>query len=141
MIFLDTNILIFSKQANHPEHTTVSQKLLQHIQNGETLIVSPQGMYEFFVVVTRPKVHRGFGLTPQQALSEIADLQTTYTFFNDPADLFVKWQQVIQQYGTIGKAAHDSRLVAFMIAHSIDSIYTDNAKDFNRYNDIITILT
>jgi predicted nucleic acid-binding protein len=141
MILLDTNILIFAKQVNHPEHITVSQKLLQHIQNGEALIVSPQGMYEFYVVVTRPKVQRGFGLSSHQALNEIDDLQISYTFLDDSADLFVRWQHLIQQYGTIGKAAHDARWVAFMIAHGIDTIYTDNAKDFNRYNNIISILT
>ncbi len=141
MILLDTNIMICSKQSNHPDHIIVSQKLSQLVQAGESLVICPQGVYEFYVVATRPNSQRGFGFTSEQALNEIDDFQTAYTFINDPVDLFVTWQHILQQYATLGKAAHDARFVAFMKSHNIDSIYTINSSDFNRYNNIINILT
>lgn len=141
MILLDTNILIASKQAGRPEYDAVTMRLAALIENNEELIICPQSIYEFYVVSTRPKIKNGFGMTCTKALEEIQDLHKTYTFMNDPVNLFDNWHQLIQQYNTVAKPAHDCRLVAFMQAHKIDRMYTLNHADFKRYNDIITLVT
>jgi predicted nucleic acid-binding protein len=140
MILLDTNILIASKQAGRLEYESVTKRLAALIENNEELIICPQSIYEFYVVSTRPENKNGFGMTCAQALAEIKDLHETYTFMNDPFDLFDNWHQLIKQYNTVAKPAHDCRLVAFMQAHKIDRMYTLNHADFKRYNDIIKII-
>ena len=141
MILLDTNILTTAKQPERPQYNQVTNQVLQYIQQKEELIICPQNLYEFYVVATRPLAQNGFGFSSDYAMNELQDLQNTYSFLNDPPDLFIHWQGIIQQYNTAGKKAHDAKLVAFMNGHGIKQIYTLNAEDFNRYSDIITVLT
>ena len=138
MILLDTNILFYAKDGAHPENARVTQQITQWIAGGETLVVNPQVLYEFYVVATRTS--RGLGLSSQQARQEVQNIKDSFHFVNDPYGLFDKWDEFIDHYQTLGKSAHDTRIVAFMDLHNINRIYTDNVNDFNRYSDRITIL-
>lgn len=141
MILLDTNILTCTKQAAHPEYARVTQRLLTYVMQDEELVVCPQVLYEFYVVATRPATARGgLGLSSEEALREIQSFQQTYSFVDDPTELFYSWRDLIERYGTEGLPAYDTRLVAFMQAQRIRQIYTLNSSDFNRYSDIITVL-
>ena len=141
MILLDTNILTCIKQAAHPDNTRVTEQLIQYLMDERELVVCPQVLYEFYVVATRPSIARGgLGLTSEEAIREIQEFQQTYSFIDDPTELFYGWRDLIERYGTQGSPAHDTRLVAFMQAHQINQLYTLNPADFNRYGDIITIL-
>lgn len=140
MILLDTNILIHSNQPASPHYVAITQRLTQFATNSEDLAVCPQVLYEFYVTATRPATQNGYGMSSTDAMVQINNFKTTYTFIDDPADLFAEWQTLIIKYNTVGKTAHDTRLVALMQAQAIDTIYTMNPGDFNRYTDIITVL-
>jgi len=140
MILLDTNILIHSKLAASPHYAKVTQRLTHFYEDNEELIICPQVLYEFYVVATRPANKNGLGVSSHDALHEINNLQETFTLISDPAGLFVDWMSLLQKYQTLGKSAHDTRLVAFMMGHGIKHIYTLNPADLNRYNGEITIL-
>ncbi len=140
MILLDANILIHSRQPVSPHYHTITQKLIEFIENNEDLVICPQVLYEYYVVVTRPAAQNGYNISCDVAMQQINDFINTYPFINDPATLFVEWQLIIKNYQTIGKTAHDARLVALMRVQAIGTIYTMNPGDFFRYNDIITVL-
>jgi predicted nucleic acid-binding protein len=140
MILLDTNILIHSNQPTSQHYTGITQQLTEFIENNEELAVCPQVLYEYYVVVTRTQGQNGYGVSSEEALEQINNFKTAYTFIDDPENLFAEWQQLINKYKTIGKTAHDTRLVALMQAQAIEQIYTMNPADFNRYADIITVL-
>ena len=140
MILLDTNILTASKQPGHPDYGRVTARLQQFMIDGEELAICPQNLYEFYTAATRPIASRGLGFTKQQALAEMENLKTTYTLIDDPTNLYSDWEKIITQYDVSGKQAHDARLVAFMQGVAIDTFYTNNVQDFNRYTDIITVL-
>lgn len=140
MILLDTNILTVSKQSGHADFKKVTNCLQQLITGNDELIICPQNLYEFFVAATRPVDKRGLGLSRSKALWEIQNLQDTYSFMNDPENLFIQWQQILEKYETTGKQGHDARFIAFMIASGINKFYTLNLSDFNRYSDIITLV-
>lgn len=140
MILLDTNILIHSKLATSPHYIAVTQRLTDFYENEEELVICPQVLYEFYVVATRPSNKNGLGIGCENALNEINNLQETFTLIADPVDLFSNWINLVQKYQTLGKLAHDTRLVAFMQGHGITHIYTLNPADLYRYNGVITIL-
>ncbi len=91
-------------------------------------------------MATRPSAQNGLGISSAEASAKIEDIRNTYTFINDPDNLFAAWHQLIQQYQPVGKSAHDTRLVAFMQSEQINRIYTMNPNHFNHFSDIITIL-
>lgn len=140
MILLDTNILIVSKQSGHPDFIRVTTRLTQLAEAQEDLVICPQNLYEFFVAGTRPVTVRGLGLTKERALQEIRELKNTYTFINDPENLYNCWLHITTTYDVAGKQGHDARIVAFMNGTGITRLYTLNVQDFNRYNDIITLI-
>lgn len=45
-----------------------------------------------------------------------------------------RWQKVIAANKTMGKNAHDARIVALMLAHGVSFILTFNGNDFDRHN-------
>lgn len=140
MILLDTNILVHSKLASSPHYSKVTQRLTDFYEYNEELIICPQVLYEFYVVATRPANKNGLGISSHEALTEINNLQETFTLISEPEGLFSDWMSLLQKYQTLGKSAHDTRLVAYMIGHGISHIYTLNPADLNRYNGEITVL-
>ena len=140
MILLDANILIHANQPASPHYPAITQRLTELAENNEDLAVCPQVLYEYYVVATRPLAQNGYGISADDAIEQITIFKTGYTFIDDPENLIAEWQAIITKYKTIGKTAHDARLVALMQAQAIDRIYTMNPGDFNRYADIITVL-
>jgi hypothetical protein len=78
-------------------------------------------------------------MTPEIARQEIAKAAGLFPLLDEPANLFQEWESLINKYLIIGKAAHDARLVATAIRHSIPRVLTFNDTDFSRYNEIKAI--
>jgi predicted nucleic acid-binding protein len=140
MILLDANILIHSTLPDSPHFEAITQRLTEFAANSEDIAVCPQVLYEYYVVITRPSTQNGYGISTELAMEKINSFKEAYTFIDDPDNLFAAWQQIIINYKTIGKPAHDARLVALMQAQAIDQLYTMNPGDFKRYADIVTVL-
>jgi predicted nucleic acid-binding protein len=140
MILLDANILIHSRQPGSPHHPGITGQLESFILNEKELLICPQVLYEYYVVVTRPAAQNGYGISANEALQQIQEFKEVYTYLNDPDDLMGSWQNIIATYQTIGKQGHDARIVALMRSHGVTHIYTMNPGDFTRYSNIITIL-
>lgn len=139
MILLDTNILLRSKQRNSPYFIEVSEKLLSLVEQDE-LIIAPQTVYEFYVVATRPVDVNGFGLSTDEAITEVDNLIDTYQLLLETEETFQRWQELVQEFKVEGKAAHDARLVAFMQQHQINKLYTLNQSDFTRYSSVLQLV-
>lgn len=99
-----------------------------------------QVLYELYVVATKPADKNGLGLSSAAVLKKLKEITDTYTFLNDPDNLFFEWHSMMSEFAITGKSAHDARLVAFMRIHNIEHIYSINAKHFMRYSGIITII-
>jgi len=98
-------------------------------------------MIEHWVVVTRPKDVNGFGLTTDEANRQIDDIERTFIYLPEPPDVGRLWLKTAKQYQVIGKSAHNTRLIALMLAHDIKYLLTLNPLHFSRYRKIIPITT
>ena len=88
------------------------------------------------MVATRPLTVNGLGLTPRQAEKEIEVVLNTYTLLPDLAEAFPLWRELCARYSVSGRTAHDTRLVAFMLAHRVTRLLTYNLSDFARYSEV-----
>jgi predicted nucleic acid-binding protein len=140
MILLDTNIILRSKQPHSPEYSIVTQKISQWALAGEQLVISPQTIYEFYSVATRPIEVNGLGLTVQQTHSEMIQLQKAYHILPENEKILPLWIKLVTDSEIKGKKSHDARLVAFMQSHQIKQIYTLNTEDFKRFEAIIQLV-
>jgi predicted nucleic acid-binding protein len=139
-VLLDTNVLTRLFQPSHPHHSSAVAAVQQLQQQGAALCTFPQNLYEFWVVATRPVTAiGGLGMGPPAALAALDHFQSLFMLRPDPPDLFDRWKSLVSTHGTIGKAAHDARLVAAMQAHGIDRIVTFNVADFSRYPGVTAL--
>ena len=140
MILLDTNIILRAKQEDSVHYKEVTEKLIGLISSGEELVVCPQVIYEFYVVATRPVEKNGLGLSSSIAMKEINNILETYSMSEENRQVFFYWQQLINDYQVIGKNAHDTRIVAYMMSNNILKLYTINKKDFKRFEPGIELI-
>lgn len=53
--------------------------------------------------------------------------------------VFEEWKRLVGRHDVSGKAAHDTRLVAVMIASGLTEILTFDVKGFERYPGITVV--
>jgi len=50
-----------------------------------------------------------------------------------------RWLDLCSRYGVSGRPAHDTRLVALMLAQGLTHLLTLNSADFARYTEITSL--
>lgn len=136
---VDTNFLLRLAQTTSPLQQYARNALLTLRSRGETLTIAPQNIVEFWVVATRPMDVNGLGLSIELVAQEVSQLKQLFSLQADTPDILTIWEQLVIKYQVKGKQAHDTRLVAAMIAHRIPHILTFNTADFRRFTEITAI--
>jgi predicted nucleic acid-binding protein len=139
-ILLDTNILSRLAEPGNPAHKTTFDALANLRTQGHELCLVPQNFYEYWVVSTRPAAQNGRGKTPDEMIAEFATLKPLFTLLPDTPAIFPHWEGLVATYKVAGKPAHDARLVAAMLAHSVTHVLTFNDADFRRFAGITPIV-
>jgi len=141
-VLVDTCILIpaFNPQAR--EYAIVRQALRLLGDSGETLIVTPQNIAEFWNVSTRPLDSNGRGLAADQVGKMVNIICRVSRVEYETERSLTRWRELVERHGVQGVAVHDARLVAVMLARDVRQILTRNERDFLRYeSEGISVLT
>ena len=133
LILVDTNILLRLVEPSHSQHQLAAESLQSIREFGYRPVIVPQVVYEFWSVATRPQAANGLGLNSSAAQTALDGLLSSLTLLRDERSIFEFWQQIVVEYGVVGKRAHDARLVAAMLGHEISHIVTFNVSDFMRF--------
>jgi len=91
------------------------------------------------VVATRPRAVNGLGLTVDEAITRLHEIEETFLLLPEPPDIAKAWADVVREHRVLGKQAHDARLVALMLSHDISQLLTLNVSDFARYAEIAAL--
>lgn len=84
---LTTNILLRSIEVSDRSHEHAVRALTALLEAGETLVVTPQIVAEFWNVATRPRERNGIGLTPELASAELAQIESFFTVAGESTDV------------------------------------------------------
>ena len=133
VVLLDTNILLRLAEPAHPQAAAAATAVDTLRRNGDVPVVLSQNLYEFYVVATRPKAVNGLGMSPEDAVSRIARIESLAIHQDDTTEVFGKWLSLVESHAVRGKPAHDARLAAAALVHGVDAVLTFNAGDFARY--------
>jgi predicted nucleic acid-binding protein len=93
-------------------------------------------LLEAWVVATRPRDVNGFGYSAELAAEGLAKIKRLFHLLPDGDDVYPEWERLVSDHRVTGKAAYDTRLVATMKVHRIQTILTFNVSDFRRYRGI-----
>ena len=107
--------------------------------SGADLVIVPQNLTEFWNVATRPTQRNGLGMSPVETRAEIDRLTDNFRLLPDIASIFAIWLRLVTDYSITGIDTYDTRLVACMEAHRIDTLLTFDVGDFRRFTRIQTV--
>ncbi|PMB02300.1 PIN domain nuclease [Fischerella thermalis CCMEE 5198] len=136
---VDSNVLLRLVYRLDSMHGDAENAYMVLRGQNQGLCVVPQNLIEFWVVATRPTSANGLGLTIEEAAHESFLLKSLFTLKLDIPEVYTTWEQLVVKYQVRGKQAHDTRLVAAMIAHQITHLLTFNTDDFKRFTEITAI--
>ncbi|QQS32746.1 MAG: type II toxin-antitoxin system VapC family toxin [Acidobacteriota bacterium] len=140
-VLVDTNILVRILEPSNRLHSAAVESLAKLRNDGDLLYIVPQNLVEFWAIATRPLEANGLGLDTSTAKVQIDMIKLHFPLLNENETLYDKWEELVVAHQVKGKATHDARIVAAMLANSLDTILTFNVADFHRYASAITIIS
>ena len=135
-ILLDANVLLRLADPTSAAHLIAATAVTKLRAQGESLLVVPQSIYEFWAVATRPIANNGLGLSIAECQQEVARLKSLFPLLDDRPALFAEWEVAVAAFACHGKAAHDARYLAAMRTHGLSFFLTFNVNDFARCTGI-----
>ena len=138
-VFVDTNLLVFAKQAQSPFNSQAIAKLQALAAAGHPLWISRQVFREYLVTMSHP----GTLTVPVPMVDLIADIQAfekQFQIAEDGTGVTLQLLQLLAAIPCSGKQIHDANIVATMVNHGILSLVTHNVADFKRYTGRITVI-
>jgi predicted nucleic acid-binding protein len=129
-ITIDTNILLRAADRDSKDHQLAKDVLFKLSEHEVDIYISPQIIYEFWVVLTRPIESNGLGLDVETTYNIIKETLIYYPCITENENLFPTWLEMVVKYKVIGVRAHDIRLAAWMKNNKIEEIVTFNTNDF-----------
>jgi predicted nucleic acid-binding protein len=138
-VLVDTNILLRSAQPNHPLSSQATHAVSNLIRRGDDVFFCSQNIAEFWNVATRPAEVNGLGLSQEEVLREVSNIESLLALLPDVPTIYAAWKQIVRDYRVRGVKVYDARLVAIMNVYAVESLLTFNAEDFKRYSSISAV--
>lgn len=138
-VFIDTNMLVFSRIPSAPFHVAAATAINDYIQSGAELWVSRQVLREFMSTVTRPQKF----MTPLPIVkveAEVRLIESVMYVADETASVTARLVSLLGHVPCGGKQVHDANIVATMLERGIPNLHTHNVADFNRFSNLITIV-
>ena len=138
-VLIDTNILLRSAQPSHPLCSQATHVVSKLLRQKDAVFFCSQNIAEFWNVATRPAEVNGLGFSHEEALQEVASIESLLTLLPDIPAIYPVWKQIVQDHRVQGVKVYDARLVAVMSVYAIDAVLTFNSADFKRYGNVSAI--
>ena len=102
---LDTNILLYVSNPAAPEHAAAKAAVGRLLARGDHLAVTPQVLFEFWSVATRPAVANGLGWSVVQARAEAEAIRSRFLMLEEPPAVVDLWLDILVRHDLKGKRA------------------------------------
>lgn len=137
MIALDTNILVYAHR-RESQHHTAAKALVKGLAEGEARWSIPWPcVYEFFSVVTNPRIWKDAATKPADASQQIkAWLDSpSVRLLAETSEYLVTLEPLIRNNRVRGPIVHDARIVALCVTHGVDELLTRD-RDFQLFSSL-----
>lgn len=134
MAFLiDSNVLVLSSWDGHPAMDACVGAMELLLRRGESMLVLPQNLAEFWNACTRPLDKNGLGLDVAEADARLQQLESMLFLVYESPDSFARWRSLVVEQQVRGVQVHDARIAAALLTYEIESLLTYNPRDFARF--------
>ena len=137
MLAIDTNVLVYAHRREVPEHE-VARDLLRSLAEGTQPWAIPWPcLYEFFSVVTNPRIWKGAASTQVQAWAQMTawSAAPSLRLLAEPKDFIENLADFAQRPRVRGPVIHDARIAALCITHGIETLVSRD-RDFSLFPEL-----
>ncbi|MGQ0734033.1 MAG: TA system VapC family ribonuclease toxin [Acidobacteriota bacterium] len=138
MIALDTNLLVYARREELPEHASALELLRRLAEGDEPWALAWPCVYEFLRVVTHPRVFSP--VTPlDRALHDLESLLASPSLVligEGPAHPG-HMRRMVEGGGAVGNLVHDAHIAALAVEHGVTEVWTAD-RDFSRFPGLRT---
>lgn len=139
MIAVDTNVLVAAHRRESSAHEQ-AHRLVAGLAEGAARWAIPWPcVYEFFSVVTNPRIWKHAASTRDQAWAQIVAWHgsPSLVLLREPDDLFPVLESLVRRRGVVGPAVHDARVAALCVAHGVEELLSAD-RDFTLFPELRT---
>ena len=139
MLAVDTNILVYAHRREAAEHAAASAIVRSLAEGAQPWAVPWPCLYEFFSVVTNPKIWRDTASTPSQAWAQIDAWlgSPSLRLLAETPEFGRVLARFLDRPRVRGGIVHDARVAALCVAHGIEALLTRD-RDFSLFEELRT---
>lgn len=137
MIAIDTNVLVYAHRREVREHG-VARRVVTGLAEGSTVWAIPWPcVYEFFSVVTNPRIWKKAASTPDEAAGQLDAwlASPSVRILAEPEGFWPVLGELARRPRVRGPVIHDARVAALCVAHGVDAILTRD-RDFSLFPEL-----
>ena len=134
-VFIDSNILVYATFEDYKVglHRECLAQLERYLSDGTALFISGQVIREYWAQATWLKI-RGEQRPIPWVLGHLARFRSMMQELDESAAVRDQLVSLVEIHSVRAQDVHDANIVATMLAHGIDTIYSNDG-DFDRYVD------
>lgn len=138
MIAVDTNILVYAHRADSLWHERADHVVAQLAEGSPSWAIPWPCLYEFFAIVTHPKIYR----PPTPAHDALAQIDCwlespTVVLLSEGDEFWPGLRALLRATAVLGGAVHDGRIAALCLRHGVKTLYSAD-RDFSRFPELTT---
>ena len=137
MIAVDTNILVYSHRRESRHHANAAAAILALAEGRNKWAIPWPCIYEFFSVVTNPRIWKDAATTPDQAWRQMTAWtgSPTAVMLNETADFLPILESFARRPRVRGPIVHDARVAAICVTHGVEELLTAD-RDFALFPEL-----
>ena len=140
MLAVDTNVLVYAHRREVTEHPVAAARLQQLVAGSDVWAIPWPCLYEFFSVVTNPKIWKSKASTPAQAWAQI-DAWTgapNLRLLAETDGFLPILERLVTRPRVRGPVVHDARVAALCLAHGVEALLSRD-RDFTLFPELATL--
>ncbi len=139
MLAVDTNILVYAHRREAAEHLAAVDVVRELAEGRAPWAVPWPCVYEFFSVVTNPRIWKRHASTPDQAWAQLGAWfgSPSLRLLGETEDFVPILARLIRRSRVRGAVVHDARIAAICVAHGVDTLLTRD-RDFSLFSELDT---
>ena len=127
-MLIDSNILIYAINISSPKSKVAGQFLKN---NEKQLVIAHQNIFEAIRVLTHPKF--GQSVTSKDAIKSVMSIASSSKVITPNFKTHFLALELIERHNLTANKVFDAYLAATALSNEIDTIVTDNVKDFQKF--------